>query len=751
MRTKIISVCISAVMVLCGCVADRTSVIDEANTVQVEMRVRYEGMTVVTRAADENAIADVNLYIFGKDNTSSLHLYSPSATFEFECLPGCYDVYAIADMHKDMGNLSARQLDAYTLTPSSSYESLPMTSHTEIDVTVDDASSTVIRNIEVKRSIAKITYNISVDESVSDIELYSVQAFNLPTRTMLFQDSASAASSNEYRTGDFVRIPAGDKFSGTFYMLENMQGTVPNIISQKDKIADNAPDNASFLIIRAIRGNKVLAYRVYLGENNTDDFNVRRNTFHTLDITVYGENDVDTRVSGYTVDVYDDAGDVNVGGYLIGECPLRISIDVNSESDTFDVFAVFEVTSGDASGVRIDDQPITGPYRMQIRNMKGKNDCLLTYCPTLYDGSNSLLEYRITVYDFGGFERRFEFGYEYANTAYFHIANDVGGRLSESGTLYSETTDGDIMSLCDDDGCSVLAVADSGYAFKGWYSDSRCTRLLSTSERYVYAPQSVAAHVYALFEYVDDKIFYTSSDGKIVMPFNHDAFPGNIVSNTYENGQGVMTFDLQVMNVGLEAFYNCTTLTSVTLPQCVRFIGKNAFKSCPLNEVTIPASVEHIGDRAFYFCKNLERVRFNGNKVRSVGEATFYNCTSLRSMDIPDNVESIGNWAFSFCEMLDDVRLPSSLTTIGDYAFQNCNSFRTVDIPHNVTTMGKSPFNGCISLEQVVCRPIVPPSIDVSYPPFDMCSHLKNIRVPASSSKAYRSLWSAYSSIMTTY
>ena len=267
----------------------------------------------------------------------------------------------------------------------------------------------------------------------------------------------------------------------------------------------------------------------------------------------------------------------------------------------------------------------------------------------------------------------------------------------------------------------------------------------------MYAPQSVAAHVYALFEYVDDKIFYTSSDGKIVTPFNHDAFPGNIVSNTYENGQGVMTFDLQVMNVGLEAFYNCTTLTSVTLPQCVRFIGKNAFKSCPLKEVTIPASVEHIGDRAFYFCKSLERVRFNGNKVRSVGEATFYNCTSLRSIDIPDNVESIGNWAFSFCEMLDDVRLPSSLTTIGDYAFQNCNSFRTVDIPHNVTTMGKSPFNGCISLEQVVCRPIVPSSIDVSYPPFDMCSHLKNIRVPASSSKAYRSLWSAYSSIMTTY
>lgn len=750
MKRILISMYVSAAMAFCGCITDRTSVIADTKTVHVEMNVTSEGMTVVSRTSDKDIIEDVNLYIFGKDNTSSLHLYTQSATLEFECLPGRYDVYAIADMHEDMGDMSARRLDAYMIAVSSSYDALPKTARMEILITTDDASAPVIRHLEVKRSMAKIAYNISVDESVSDIELYSVQAFNLPTRTMLFAN-ASPTTSVGFGHGDFIRIPTRDKFSGKFHMFENMQGTVPSIISQKDKTADNAPAGASYIVIRAVRGNKILSYRVYLGENNTDDFNVRRNTFHTLDITIRGENDVDTRVSGYTVDVCDDAVETNIGGYMTSERPLRISIEIDSGSDNPEVFAIFEVISGDSGSVRIDDKPVNGPYRMTVRNMNGRNDYILTYSPTIFDDANSLLEYRITVCDFGGFERAYEFRYEYANTVYFHIANDAGGWLSESSTLYSVETDDKILALCDDSGCSVLAVAEPSYAFRGWYADPRCTRLLSDASRYEYTPKFSVAYIYALFEYVDDKIFYTSSDGKIVTPFDRDAFPGNIISNTYENGQGVITFDLQVMTVGLEAFFNCTTLTSITLPQCVRFIGKNAFKACPLKEMTIPASVEHIGDCAFYFCEELRDVHFDGDKVRSIGNSTFYHCVSLRSINIPDGVESIGNRAFSYCETLEDPILPSALTTIGDYAFLNCCNIRNVEIPRNVTSLGQRPFNGCISLTRVVCRPTIPPSINPAYAPFAMCSSLKNIYVPASSSNAYRNVWSAYSSIITPY
>ncbi len=748
-------ICISAAMALCGCATDRTktAAVADSKTVRVEMSVRPEDVTAVSRSTDDNGISDVNLYIFGKDNTSSQHLYSQSATLEFECLPGNYDVYAIADMHEDMGELTARQLDARMLTLHTLYEALPKTVRTEIDIRADDGLPAVVRNIEVKRTYAKIAYNISVDESVSDIELYSVQAFNLPIRTGMFADKSSPAEPNGFRAGNLIMIPYADRFSGTFYMFENMQGTVAGIVSQKDKTSDISPDYASFLVIRATRGNKVLAYKVYLGENNTSDFNVRRNTSHTLNIRIYGENDVDTRVSGYTVDVYDDAEEANVGGYMTVERPLRISIDIDSADNSLEITAKFETIFGDASGIAIDGKRAGASFRMKVRNQAGRNTYLLTYCPQVYDNSVSSLGYRITVEDSGGFRQSFTFVHEYANTVYFHIANGAGGRLDVSQALYAEEIDssGSSKALCDGYGCTVSAVADSGYAFAGWYSDARCTKPLSASERYAYTPQYVSAHVYALFEYVNDKIFYTSSDGDIVVPFNYDAFPGNIVSNTYENGRGVITFDQPVTSVDLEAFFDCTTLTSITLPQCLRFIGKNAFKSCPLTEITIPAAVEHIGDGAFYYCRDLQRVHFEGDGLQSVGNSVFYRCTSLRGINLHDGVELIGDWAFSFCEVLEDAILPASLKTIGDYAFQRCNNLRSVDIPRNVTSMGKSPFNGCISLENVTCHPTVPPSINASYPPFDMCSRLKRIYVPAASANAYRTVWSAYTGIITAY
>lgn len=82
-----------------------------------------------------------------------------------------------------------------------------------------------------------------------------------------------------------------------------MQGTVPSITDQRAKNADNAPENASYLLIRAVRGAKALAYYVYLGENNTSDFNVRANTHYRFNISILGDSEVDTRVSSYELNV----------------------------------------------------------------------------------------------------------------------------------------------------------------------------------------------------------------------------------------------------------------------------------------------------------------------------------------------------------------------------------------------------------------------------------------------------------------
>ena len=104
-------------------------------------------------------------------------------------------------------------------------------------------------------------------------------------------------------------------------------------------------------------------------------------------------------------------------------------------------------------------------------------------------------------------------------------------------------------------------------------------------------------------------ITYTSTDGNIVTPYETGGFGANIVSNTYINGQGIITFDASVTKIGNSTFYNCSSLTSVTIPNSVTSIGNSAFSNCnSLTSVTIPNSVTSIGNSAFRNCSSLTSV-----------------------------------------------------------------------------------------------------------------------------------------------
>ena len=92
---------------------------------------------------------------------------------------------------------------------------------------------------------------------------------------------------------------SGQQAAGDCYLLPNMQGMVAAITDQRQKNPENAPANASYLLIRAVRGSKILAYYIYLGGNNTSDFNVRANTHYRLNISILGDSEVDTRISSY--------------------------------------------------------------------------------------------------------------------------------------------------------------------------------------------------------------------------------------------------------------------------------------------------------------------------------------------------------------------------------------------------------------------------------------------------------------------
>ncbi|MBN1861308.1 MAG: leucine-rich repeat protein [Candidatus Thermoplasmatota archaeon] len=152
--------------------------------------------------------------------------------------------------------------------------------------------------------------------------------------------------------------------------------------------------------------------------------------------------------------------------------------------------------------------------------------------------------------------------------------------------------------------------------------------------------------------------------------------------------------------IGHHAFYSCTTLTSLTIPDSMILIGESAFSSCSsLRSVTIGNNVIRIEATAFSFCP-LMSVTF-GDKVTTIGDTAFASCTSLTSLTLPDSVTSIGNKAFHLCTSLSSIDIGTSVTTIGDQAFYHCSSLTTMMLPDSLIMIGDSTFSYCSSLSSV--------------------------------------------------
>ena len=179
-----------------------------------------------------------------------------------------------------------------------------------------------------------------------------------------------------------------------------------------------------------------------------------------------------------------------------------------------------------------------------------------------------------------------------------------------------------------------------------------------------------------------------------------------------------------VTSIGDDAFYKCSSLTSVTIGNSVTSIGESAFKNCKsLTSVTIGNSVTSIGKNAFKNCKSLTSVTI-GNSVTSIGECAFYECESLTSVTIPDSVTSIGNYAFAYCESLTSVTIPDSVTSIGERAFYWCTSLTSVTIGNSVTSIGERAFSGCSSLTSVT----IPDSVtSIGEGAFEDCRSLTSV------------------------
>lgn len=471
--------------------------------VTAELRITTEDMLrLATRATDEEAIRDINLYLFGRSNGQSLHFYSRSALVRFECLPGEYDLYVAANLGADLGERSAQQLLDCTIGRQEEYATLPMSAVMTVAIAPDKENNTVtLPPLSVRRTVAKIAYNIRVADKVPDLELRSVRLCSVPGRTTLFTPASTPSTSEkDFTDAPLVELPdaARRSCSGVQYLFENPQGTVPSITDQRDKNADNAPSCASYLMIRATRGSRILDYRIYLGENNTTDFNVGRNTSHTLDITISGDNEVDTRVHGYTLSVTDDFESNRIGDYCV--LPFNASLYVNIERAEREptLTGELELLTPTDGTFLVDYEECDPRYDLSLYYQQGSNYYELVYYPKVITEARARLAYEVRVRDSYGYESRCRFEHTLANTLSILLSD--GGTVSVTGALSSQNTDdGTLRAACYEQGCTLTATADAGYRFAGWYADEGHSELLCATETYSYVPKTHTVSLYPLF------------------------------------------------------------------------------------------------------------------------------------------------------------------------------------------------------------------------------------------------------------
>lgn len=265
------------------------------------------------------------------------------------------------------------------------------------------------------------------------------------------------------------------------------------------------------------------------------------------------------------------------------------------------------------------------------------------------------------------------------------------------------------------------------------------------------------------------KIYYTSTGGTVISPNTLSGWGANIISNTYNNGKGVIEFDGVVTEIPIRAFQNKTELDSIVFPEGLLTINNFAFYNTSLVSVVIPDSVTTVLRGAFTSSSTLNemtiglnctqfgedgyaaidcrsghpntlRIRTRNvqniptnrgsltnsdltlifeNTVETIGFSAFSGSYATEVQFNTTNLTKIYSGAFNYCRIKNDLILPEGLEYIGyvndSYSSGTCFysgvSSTSVTIPSTVKKIGNYSFNYCSSVKDVYCYPITRPYI----------------------------------------
>jgi len=337
--------CVGAVLSVLTCCAEDAPVADESDTEAAAAVIRLDvrpntPSDISTRAVDETTIHDLHILVYNSagELTGQSYLTTTPYTVTARSGTGC-KIYAIAntgdaslfsgavaDTEEKLKNLTAN-ISSWNEITSSSY--LLMTGSKAVDIVAGE--STLTDGMTVSRLAAKVTLTVGIASgsgvTISGYRIYGVpkKSYYVPrplgtegdetdTESIRAEDACLPTNSENWTNSGEISLSDVTSFNSTFYMYENRAGVNVAITAQKDKVKSNVSgtpaDSAAYVIIYGkATGYSSLSWKIYLGANNTTNFNIKRNKQYTYTITLK-PNDTDTRIT------YEKSGTVWAGSNI---------------------------------------------------------------------------------------------------------------------------------------------------------------------------------------------------------------------------------------------------------------------------------------------------------------------------------------------------------------------------------------------------------------------------------------------------